>query len=79
MVKELGKEDDIDMSYFTSLVDSAVENISQYGDFEWFTSDDPYIPEVKPKEKVKPDFMNIPITDEEEIPFPEWCKQEGFA
>lgn len=41
MVKALGKEDDIDMSYFNKLVDDAVEAISKYGDFEWFVSDDP--------------------------------------
>ena len=45
MVKELGKEDDIDRSYYDKLVDDAVESISQYGDFEWFVSDDSYIPE----------------------------------
>ena len=28
----------IDMSYYTALVDKAVEAISQYGDFEWFAS-----------------------------------------
>lgn len=33
--------DNIDVSYFTNLVDKAVETISQYGDFEWFASDDP--------------------------------------
>ena len=43
MVKELGKEADIDRSYYDKLVDEAVETISQYGDFEWFVSDDPYI------------------------------------
>ena len=43
IVKELGKENDIDRSYYDSLVDTAVESISNYGDFEWFTSDDPYI------------------------------------
>lgn len=43
MVKELGKEDDIDKSYYTKLVDEAVEAISKHGDFEWFASDDPYI------------------------------------
>ena len=42
-VKVLGKEDDIDRSYYDKLVDDAVETISQYGDFEWFVSDDPYI------------------------------------
>lgn len=36
MVKELNKEDCIDRSYYDSLVDAAVHDISQYGDFEWF-------------------------------------------
>ena len=40
MVQELHKEDDIDRSYYNKLVDEAVETISQYGDFEWFVSDD---------------------------------------
>lgn len=40
VVKELGKEDDIDRSFYNNLVDEAVKNISQYGDFEWFVSDD---------------------------------------
>ena len=43
IVKELCKENDIDRSYYDALVDTAVESISDYGDFEWFTSDDPYI------------------------------------
>lgn len=43
MVKTLGKENDIDHSYYDKLVNDAIENISQYGDFEWFVSDDPYI------------------------------------
>ena len=38
MVKELGKEDDIDKTYYNKLVDDAVEVISKYGDFEWFVS-----------------------------------------
>ena len=33
------KEDDIDRSYYNSLVDDAVEEISKYGDFEMFISD----------------------------------------
>lgn len=36
-VKELGKEDTVDRSYYDKLVDDAVADISQYGDFEWFT------------------------------------------
>lgn len=33
-------EEYIDKSYYNTLVDAAVETISQYGDFEWFVSDD---------------------------------------
>jgi hypothetical protein len=39
MVKTLNKEDDIDRSYYNNLVDGAVSAISEYGDFEWFVSD----------------------------------------
>lgn len=38
MVRELGKQDDIDRSYYDSLVNDAVDAISAYGDFEWFVS-----------------------------------------
>ena len=43
MVKSLGKEADVDQNFYIKLVDDAVTSISQYGDFEWFVSDDPYI------------------------------------
>lgn len=43
MVKALGKEEDIDKSYYTKLVDDAVETISQYGDFEQFVSEIPFM------------------------------------
>lgn len=43
MVRTLEKEDDIDRSYYEKLVNEAVDAISEYGDFEWFVSDDPYI------------------------------------
>ena len=39
-VKALGKENDIDRSYYDRLVDDAVGTISQYGDFEQFVADD---------------------------------------
>lgn len=48
----------IDESYYISLVDDAVDTISQYGDFEMFVSGDPLAP-----------YMNIPENSEEEIPF----------
>lgn len=68
MVKELGKEGDIDKAYYNKLVDDAVAAISKYGDFEMFVSDDPYIPKEKPKDPA-PDFMNIPEGSPEIIPF----------
>ena len=40
MVRNLGKEDDIDKSYYETLANDAVNDISKYGDFEWFTSED---------------------------------------
>jgi hypothetical protein len=47
MVKTLGKERDIDRSYYDNLVDAAVETISKYGDFEQFVADD-HEPKVAP-------------------------------
>jgi len=38
-VKTLGKENDIDESYFKNLVDAAVETISEFGDFEALVDD----------------------------------------
>ena len=69
MVKELGKEADIDKSYYIKLVDDAVDAISQYGDFERFVSEDP-IPLPKPKQQFQfADFKNIPVDADDEIPF----------
>ena len=52
MVKTLGKEKDIDRSYYDKMVDEAVASISEFGDFEWFISDDPieepYVPKIWP-------------------------------
>ena len=39
MVRQLHKEGDIDKSYYISLVDAAVDTISQYVDFEEFVAD----------------------------------------
>ena len=59
-------EEDIDDSYYRKLVDDAVASISEYGDFEWFVSDDPYFPRPNPD-----DFMNIPewVDEDEGLPF----------
>ena len=64
MVKTLGKEDDIDTSYYRKLVDDALDAISQFGDVEWFISDDP-VPLVKTFDN----FMNIPEDVDEELPW----------
>ena len=60
LVKEFRKEDDIDKSYYTKLVDDAIygsgtgknrkPGISDFGDFEWFVSDEPYVNEKKEDE-----------------------------
>jgi hypothetical protein len=65
MVKTLGKEDGIDTSYYRTLVDDAYAAIAQYGDAEWFISDDP-VPLVKPDLY---NFMNIPENVDEELPW----------
>lgn len=62
LVRELGKEGDIDRSYYDNLVTEAVHSIAAYGDFEWFVSDDPCaepFPEELPK-----DFINPPEEDD---------------
>lgn len=48
MVKELGKQDSINRSYYDAMVDAAAHDISEFGDFEWFVSEDPYVPEDRP-------------------------------
>lgn len=42
VVKNLGKEDDIDESYFLKLANDAIDHISKYGDYDWFVSDKLY-------------------------------------
>ena len=60
MVRKLEKEGDIDQSYYDNMVTDAINDISVYGDFSWFVSEDPYItPSYKDG---KPVYM-------EEIPF----------
>ena len=41
-VKSLDNEKDIDTSYYLNLDSEAIDDISKYGDFEWFVSDMPY-------------------------------------
>ena len=38
MVTNLNKKQDIDESYFIEMVNTAIDDISQFGDYEWFVS-----------------------------------------
>jgi hypothetical protein len=42
MVKTLGKESDIDLSYFETLINEAYETLGKFGDVEWFLSSPEY-------------------------------------
>ena len=64
MVKTLEKEADIDKTYYTKLVDDAVAAISEFGDFEWFVSDDA-MPAVIPDETRKVLAMMPPCGNSE--------------
>ena len=63
LVKNMPNEgmDTIDQGYYHKLVDDAVEAVSKYCDFEWFTSDEPY----------QTPFMNIPEDVDDVLPFAE--------
>lgn len=66
MVRKFGREGDIDRSYYDGLVDDAADAISQYGDLEWFVSDDPYVKELGAND-ADVDFMNAPEEPEDDI------------
>jgi Family of unknown function (DUF5906) len=38
VLRQAGRDGEIDLRFYQNLVDDAVANISKYGDFEWFTS-----------------------------------------
>lgn len=59
MVKELGKEGFIDMSFYEELAKAARKAVEKYGDFERFVADEPYVP----------DWMYIPPGAPEELPW----------
>ena len=66
-VKTLGKENDIDKSYYQKLVDEAIEAISEYGDYEMFISDNVIeeSPWQKPDEPFNTD--DLPWYSDEEL------------
>ena len=69
MVKQLGKEGDIDRAYYDTLVDTAATDISKFGDFEWFVSDDPYV-QPNPSDDIPPWVApGEPWQEEASVPF----------
>lgn len=60
-VRTLGKEDNIDRSYYVKLVNDAIDTISDFGDFERFVADEPYI------------IHDFPCDDDVELP---WYTEE---
>lgn len=48
MVRILGKEADIDISYYENLAEEARKAVSKYVDFDAFVSDTIYIPDFPP-------------------------------
>lgn len=56
-VLEQNRQHEIDMSYFEKLADDAVADISKYGDYTWFVSDEPY------------NFASWPFFERDDIPF----------
>ena len=64
-VKTLGKEGDIDKSYYRALADKAVAFVSEYGDFERFVADEPYA--GTPGVDFPPDDDELPWYSNEEL------------
>lgn len=73
VVKNLGMEDDIDISYYAVMADKAVAHIEEFGEFSWLVDPHPYDCTVpwgtKPHEPVD-NFMNVPV-DDDEVPWDE--------
>jgi hypothetical protein len=70
MVRELGKQDDVDKNYYRGLVDDAIVEISKYGDFERFVADEPY---------TSIDIPEQPIDDESDLPWYSVKESEELA
>lgn len=60
-VRDMHLEDNVDYRFYDKLLNDAVDTISKYGNYEWFVSDDPYIPD--------PSFMRVPEPEVEELPW----------
>ena len=67
LIRGTDGESNVDKRFYNSLVDDAVESISQYGDFEWFVSDDPVM--ILTEEPETPNQINYHPTVDDEVPF----------
>lgn len=69
-VKNLQKEDCIDMSYFAKLADNAVASCEEFGSFSWLVDPAPYnstVPfDTRPYDD---DFMNLPEPEDDKVPW----------
>lgn len=87
MVRTMGKENDIDMAYFNELVDTAIsgkgkgkqrrQGISDFCDFEWFVSDDPYIGPNETSIEEKEEEKDLSTIHPTELDTPPWKMQCG--
>lgn len=60
VLKTLGLEDQVNLEYYDKMLTDAISDISMYGDYTWFVSDDPY---------VGPEFVDGHPVYPEEVPF----------
>lgn len=64
MIRTLGLEANIDKSYYNALVDDAVATISKYGDFEYFVSEAPILPDFPVEDSDLPWYThNLPLDE----------------
>jgi len=58
MIQELNKEECIDRGYYNKLVDEAVKDLAEYGDFEWFISESEQ--RVQEEIPIESDLFDLP-------------------
>ena len=60
VLRTMGQENQVDTSYYEELVVNAIEDISVYGDYSWFISDDPYVgPPFEGGHPVYKDYISV--------------------
>ena len=64
IVESMDKMKDIDESHFKAMADTAIDTIKKYGNYEWFVSNDPYIPPLM----VEGEYGMHPFYDDD-VPF----------